>query len=80
MQIPLEQPLLDAAISALVATPPIGEDELIEIRGQLQRDASPETPSLIPLRRSRQKEREKQRVSANVARQKDDPERRHKEA
>lgn len=47
MQIPLEQPLLDAAISALVATPPIGEDELIEIRGQLQREPSPETWSAI---------------------------------
>lgn len=48
-RIPPERPVLDAAIEALVATPPIGEDELAEIRGQLTREGepSPETRAAI---------------------------------
>lgn len=47
-QIPEDHPILEAAIEALVATPPLGESELIEIRGQLARgEPSPETSAAI---------------------------------
>lgn len=47
-RIPHHVNILDAAIQALVATPPVGQEELLEIRRQLARgEPSPETRSAI---------------------------------